>query len=68
MSWKTINSILGLATVDEEFRRALLANPLNAVQAQQIELTEEEQEAFKAISAANLSELSQQLIALLDKK
>jgi len=68
MSWKIINTILGLATVDEEFRRALLADPLAAVQAQQIELTAEEQDAFRAISAGNLSEFSQQLIALLDKK
>jgi len=67
MSWKVINTILGLATVDEEFRRALLANPLAAVQGQQIELTIEEQEAFGTISAENLAEFSQQLITLLDK-
>jgi hypothetical protein len=68
MSWKTINTILGLAAVDEEFCRALLANPLAAAQTQQVELTPEEQEAFKTISARNLSELSQQLIELLDKQ
>lgn len=67
MSWKTVNAILGLATVDEEFRRALLADPLAAIRAQQIELTIEEQKAFRTISARNLSEFSQQLIALLDK-
>jgi hypothetical protein len=44
-----------------------LANPLAAVQARQIELTEKAQEALKTIFARNLSELSQQLIALLDK-
>lgn len=67
MSWKMINAILGLATVDEEFCRSLLANPLAAVQARQFELTEEEQEAFRTISAANLSEFSKKLLALLDK-
>jgi hypothetical protein len=68
MSWKTINAILGLATVDEEFCRALLADPLAAVQARQFELIAEEQEAFKIISATSLSEFSQQLVALRDKQ
>jgi hypothetical protein len=68
MSWKTINAILGLATVDEEFCRALLADPLAAVQARQFELTAKEQEAFKIISATSLSEFSQQLVALRDKQ
>lgn len=67
MSWKTINAILGLATVDENFCCALLENPLAAVQARQFELTTEEQEAFKTISAMSLFEFSQQLVALLDK-
>lgn len=68
MSWKTINAILGLATVDEEFCRALLADPSAAVQARQFELTAEEQEAFKIISATSLSEFGQQLVALRDKQ
>ena len=68
MSWKKINAILGLATVDEEFCRALLANPLAAVQARQFDLTAEEREAFKTISATSLSEFSRQLVALLDNK
>jgi len=68
MSWKTINAILGLATVNEEFCRALLADPVAAVQARQFELTVEEQEAFKIISATSLSEFSQQLVALRDKQ
>jgi hypothetical protein len=65
MSWQIINTILGLATVDEEFCQALLADPLKAVKARQFKLTTEEQEAFQTISAANLFELSQQLVALL---
>jgi|SwirhisoilCB1_FD_contig_31_3710647_length_770_multi_2_in_0_out_0_1 hypothetical protein len=63
MSWKTINIILGLATVDDEFCHALLANPLAAVQAQHFELTPEEQAVFHAISATTLVEFSQQLVA-----
>jgi hypothetical protein len=67
MSWKIINAILGLATVDEDFCRELLADPLAAVQARQFELTAEEREVFKTITATNLSSLSQQLVALIDK-
>ena len=68
MSWKTINDILGLATVDEEFCRALLVHPLATVQARKFELTSKEQEDFTRISATSLSEFSQQLIALRDEK
>lgn len=63
MSWRIINTILGLATVDEEFCRALLANPLAAVQARQFTLTPEEQAVFQSISATTLAEFSQQLVA-----
>ena len=63
MSWKILNTILGLATVDEEFCRALLANPLAAVQARQFTLTPEEQAIFQSISATTLAEFSQQLVA-----
>lgn len=63
MSWRTINTILGLATVDEDFCRALLADPLAAVQARQFTLTPEEQAIFQSISATSLAEFSQQLVA-----
>ncbi len=62
MSWRIINTILGLATVDEDFCRALLANPLAAVQARQFSLTPEEQAIFQSISATSLAEFSQQLV------
>lgn len=64
---ETINAILGLATVDEEFCRALLANPLTATQARQFKLTGEEEEILKTISATTLSEFSRQLVVLLDE-
>lgn len=63
---ETINAILGLATVDEEFCQALLANPLAAAQARHFELTGDEKELLQAISATTLTEFSQQLVALLD--
>lgn len=66
MSRKTINAILGLASVDQSFCRELLENPLQAVQAKDFELTAEEQEIFKRISARDLYEFSQMLLTLLD--
>jgi hypothetical protein len=65
MSWKIINAILGLASVDEIFCRALLENPLQAVQAKKFALTAEEEEVFKRISAGDLAEFSQMLLAQL---
>ncbi|HEU5374014.1 MAG TPA: Os1348 family NHLP clan protein [Ktedonobacteraceae bacterium] len=66
MSRKTINAILGLASVDQSFCRELLENPLQAVQTKDFELTAEEQEIFKRISARDLYEFSQMLLTLLD--
>jgi hypothetical protein len=66
MSWKIINTILGLASVDQTFCRELLANPLQAVQTKQFELTPEEEAIFKRISARDLAEFSQMLLAYLD--
>jgi hypothetical protein len=66
MSWKIINAILGLASVDQTFCRALLENPLQAVQAKKFALTAEEEEVFKRISARDLAEFSQMLLAHLE--
>ena len=66
MTRKIINNILGLASVDQTFCQELLANPLQAVQARNFELTPEEQEIFKRISARDLYEFSQKLLKLLD--
>ena len=62
MSWKIINTILGLASVDQTFCRELLENPLQAVQSKQFELTVAEEEIFKQISARDLTEFSQILL------
>lgn len=66
MSRKTINAILGLASVDQTFCQELLDNPLQAVQAKNFDLSREEQEIFKRISARDLYEFSQILLTLLD--
>lgn len=68
MSRKIINAILGLASVDQTFCQELIENPLQAVRAKQFVLTSEEEAMFQQISAHNLYEFSQLLLALLDPK
>lgn len=65
MSWKIVNQILGLAAIDKKFAQELLTEPLAAIQARGFQLTDEEQEAFRLISARTMSELSQQLLQKL---
>jgi len=64
---KIINAILGLASVDQDFCEELLKDPLQAVQAKNFELDPDEQKVFKQISAHDLYEFSQMLLALLNK-
>lgn len=66
MTRKTINAILGLASVNPTFCQELLDDPLQAVQKNHFELSEEEQEIFRRISARDLYEFSQILLTLLD--
>lgn len=66
MTRKTINAILGLASVNPTFCQELLDDPLQAVQKNNFELSEEEQEIFGRISARDLYEFSQILLTLLD--
>jgi ribosomal protein L11 methylase PrmA len=68
MSWKTINAILGQATVDEAFREELLRNPVEAVKQQGFFLTQEEEEKFRCIVANDLAEFSQQVLILFGRK
>jgi hypothetical protein len=62
MSWETINKILGLAALDQDFLQELLKYPVAAVQARGFELTPEEQEVFSKIVASDLSEFSQYVL------
>lgn len=66
MTRKTINAILGLASVDQTFCQELLTNPLRAVQTKHFDLSREEQEIFTRISARDLYEFSQILLTFLD--
>jgi len=68
MSWKTINAILGQATVDEVFCQELLQDPVKAIKQQQYVLTREEEEKLGSIFAQDLSEFSQQVLVLFGRK
>jgi hypothetical protein len=62
VSWKTLNHILGLAAVDQQFWQELKKDPLAASQQRGFELTEEEKAVFSKIDAETLSEFSQRLL------
>lgn len=68
MSWKTINSILGLAAMDEAFCQELLKNPVEAVKQRQFVLTKDEEDKLSSISAQDLSHFSQQVLDLFGRK
>lgn len=68
MSWKTINAILGQATVDEVFCQELLQDPVKAIKQQQYVLTREEEEKLGSIFAQDLSEFSRQVLVLFGRK
>lgn len=65
MSWQIINEILGLAAIDHEFCQRLLVDPLRAAQEQGFRLTPREQSIFNTITARDLQEFSQQVLASL---
>jgi len=58
MPWKTLNEILGLASIDSEFCQELLHQPLYAVQKKGFQLSEREREVMSKIVADNLYEFS----------
>lgn len=62
MSWKTINYILGLAAVDQQFWQELKKDPLAVIQSRGFELTSEEKAAFSKIKEETLTEFSQRLL------
>lgn len=68
MSWKTINYILGLAAVDQQFWQELKKNPLTVIHSRGFELTSEEKAAFSKIREETLTELSRRLLDELDKQ
>lgn len=68
MSWKSINEMLGLAIIDPDFCKTLLANPLFAAQQQGFALTEEEQKILSEIHEDELFKLSRRLMATLTRE
>lgn len=62
MSWTTINHILGLAAVDQQFWEELKKDPLTTCQNRGFELTSEEKAVLSSIHAETLTEFSQRLI------
>ena len=62
MSWKTLNHILGLAAVDQQFWQELRKDPLAVSQQRGFKLTEEEKAVFSKLSAETLAEFSQRLL------
>lgn len=68
MSWKIINAILGLAATDDAFCQDLLKNPIDAIKTREFALTKVEEEKFGHISASDLSEFSQQVLALFERE
>ncbi|HEU5227137.1 MAG TPA: Os1348 family NHLP clan protein [Ktedonobacteraceae bacterium] len=65
MSWKTINEIIALASLDPAFREALQRDPVTAAQAQGFELTSEEQSVFQAFASRTLVEFCQGVLERL---
>jgi hypothetical protein len=47
MSWKIINQVIGLASINLAFRQALQQNPEAALREEGIELTPEELDTFR---------------------
>ena len=65
MSWKTINRILGRASIDPEFWQALQQTPLTTIEAEGFELSSEEQAAFTEFASLQFPELCQRLLEKL---
>ena len=68
MSWETINYILGLATMDDDFCRDLLKHPLITTQKWGFELTQEEEKVLSQIAVDTLPELAQIVFDILAPK
>jgi len=65
MSWKIINEILALASLDPIFRDALQRDPVAAAEAQGFELTDEEKRVFREYASIPLAEFCQGLLEQL---
>jgi hypothetical protein len=66
MSWIAINEMLGLALLDPEFCKLLLAEPLKAARTHGFELTDREEQVLQNIKASDLAEFSQMVFSQLN--
>lgn len=66
MSWKTINQIIGLASIDQAFRDALQQKPLDTLEAEGFQLTTEEQEIFTTCSTLSFADFCQYIVNKLE--
>ena len=65
MSWKTINEIICLASLDPIFREDLQRDPLSAIEAQGFELTGAEREVLQELASLTLVEFCQRALERL---
>ena len=63
MSWKVLNEIIGLASIDAEFCKKLLAHPVEAIEEAGYQLTAQEREVLQNIHAIDIYEFSKKLLA-----
>ncbi len=61
MSWKEINRVIGLASINPAFQKQLQEDPLTALEAQRFELTQEELDVFKSLASLPFSQFCQRL-------
>lgn len=66
MSQEAVSQIIGRAVVDAEFRELLFSNPDQALQG--FDLTEDENEALKNLSQADLEDFSTKLDSRITKR
>lgn len=65
VSWKTINRILGRACIDHAFWQALQSDLQVTLDAENFELTPEEEEAFKEFAHLPFADFCQHLLEKL---
>lgn len=57
MSWRTVNQVLGLASINPTFRQILQTSPLSATEALGFELTPQEQAVFRECASLSFPTL-----------
>lgn len=62
MSWKAINELIGLATIDPDFCQELLVNPRTTLLKKGVDLTPQELEFLSTITAIDISEFGQKIL------